>query len=855
MAKIEDNTKRRSNEMDEQSVTSIPPKKRFLSRASSPDEEDDQDDDHEDASDSFKEPLEAFRKDAIMRQWKEYMRSVKRWKKYVEQAEQNRSSSEEHLRLWEDSFKQLQVFLSNIIQESMSSLGQSFNNAIDVNTQDFEHVLQEEWATDLAPNMSTAFKNKDYNDSTIAKLNQLMESWITKREDITTGFESVFVEDGSLKEIKKSHSRILASWVHTQRSLSQVKNRYKLSNFKYLFLSEELRILNNRLELTESNLRQAQSELEKQELKNLVKTEDAKKPSITIPTPVPAVTAAATTATATEIFPVTNPASTTNTTNSTASTAFNNPDNSHDPLIRAQQILEQKLHDIELIKEDRILLKQQIARLEMDLICVPESRIYKAPICRNLSQSRVYHKDKCNHLSNICHDLTSTLEDLTSNRRKLIKELDTGQVNYFKEMRDQLAKLDGDLTRIRGERDKLQMHFEEKKASSEIGRASIAELKVIADTRKERVNYLETEVLRLQKKMAARTGVKEYYDLLLNSDGREPLLLPLQNQLKALEEQLEQKKASLHIDNLDQELAHISEMKQLELEADAFQNKYGFHPSAPMDDLNVQKVLQDRIENEKRIISESQEKIQSLEATEKQLLSEIESVSNAYAELEDGNMDKVKELYALEEEVLKLQSERVKYNHTFTALNKTKDALSMVANSLSKQGDKQLAHIKQMNEREKNLVSQSTCLKREYDSSKAVYEIYKQKSEETKLTLDELKEKALFAKDKIAELQTSILDKIRLIEEGAHTRLRLEESSELLKRKVDSTNKVEKPAEMKLRKEREEYRLIYYIRTDDLGVTLIFGTVAVNILEMDFGSTNICKLRSVGPNKKFNRTN
>lgn len=283
-------------------------------------------------------------------------------------------------------------------------------------------------------------------------------------------------------------------------------------------------------------------------------------------------------------------------------------------MIRAQQILEQKLHDIELIKEDRILLKQQIARLEMDLICVPESRIYKAPICRNLSQSRVYHKDKCNHLSNICHDLTSNLEDLTSNRRKLIKELDTGQVNYFKEMRDQLAKLDGDLTRIRGERDKLQMHFEEKKASSEIGRSSIIELKVIADTRKERVNYLETEVLRLQKKMAARTGVKEYYDLLLNSDGREPLLLPLQNQLKALEEQLEQKKASLQIENLDQELARISEMKQLELEADAFQIKYGFHPSAPMNDLKVQQVLQDRIENEKRIISESKEKIQSLEA-------------------------------------------------------------------------------------------------------------------------------------------------------------------------------------------------------------------------------------------------
>lgn len=52
MAKIEDNSKRRSSEMDEQSVTSIPPKKRFLSRASSPDEEDQED--NEDAADTFK---------------------------------------------------------------------------------------------------------------------------------------------------------------------------------------------------------------------------------------------------------------------------------------------------------------------------------------------------------------------------------------------------------------------------------------------------------------------------------------------------------------------------------------------------------------------------------------------------------------------------------------------------------------------------------------------------------------------------------------------------------------------------------------------------------------------------------
>lgn len=58
-------------------------------------------------------------------------------------------------------------------------------------------------------------------------------------------------------------------------------------------MSEELRILNNRLELTEANLRQAQVELEKAESKNLVKTEDIKMPDVAVPTP------------ATEVAPVT----------------------------------------------------------------------------------------------------------------------------------------------------------------------------------------------------------------------------------------------------------------------------------------------------------------------------------------------------------------------------------------------------------------------------------------------------------------------------------------------------------------------------------------------------------------------
>jgi hypothetical protein len=63
---------------------------------------------------------------------------------------------------------------------------------IDVDSNSFDNLLNEDWAADLAPNVTTAYKRKDYKDLSIAKLNQLMESWITKRENITNGFESVF---------------------------------------------------------------------------------------------------------------------------------------------------------------------------------------------------------------------------------------------------------------------------------------------------------------------------------------------------------------------------------------------------------------------------------------------------------------------------------------------------------------------------------------------------------------------------------------------------------------------------------------------------------------------------------------
>lgn len=57
---------------------------------------------------------------------------------------------------------------------------------------EFQHVLEEEWLTELTPNMLSACRKKDFVDLTISKLNQLVKTWIAKRKQIITGFDSVF---------------------------------------------------------------------------------------------------------------------------------------------------------------------------------------------------------------------------------------------------------------------------------------------------------------------------------------------------------------------------------------------------------------------------------------------------------------------------------------------------------------------------------------------------------------------------------------------------------------------------------------------------------------------------------------
>lgn len=181
----------------------------------------------------------------------------------------------------------------------------------------------------------------------------------------------------------------------------------------------------------------------------------------------------------------------------------------------------------------------------------------------------------------------------------------------------------------------------------------------------------------------------------------------------------------------------------------------------------------------------------------------IAQASKGSATLDEQNWEKVQNLMQMEDEISKLQSERSKYCQAFTNLNKAKDANTMVANALTKQIEKELTYIKQLNEREKNMNSHLNVLDRELTTSKMALDMYTQKEEELAETLKELKKIMSVSKEKLAEFTKSAMDKIQSIEQDAHERLRVEENSELLRLKLKAINKHDRPAEKELRKEKE----------------------------------------------------
>lgn len=87
------------------------------------------------------------------------------------------------------------------------------------------------------------------------------------------------------------------------------------------------------------------------------------------------------------------------------------------------------------------------------------------------------------------------------------------------------------------------------------------------------------------------------------------------------------------------------------------------------------------------------------------------------------------------------------------------------------------------------------------------FDLHQQQIAEVQANQGDIEERLNGLTSRLSDLRELIKERSKVLEDVFYQRCRIEEESELLKRRLDAMARVENPTEMKLAKEREEYKV------------------------------------------------
>ncbi|RUS24819.1 hypothetical protein BC938DRAFT_473031 [Jimgerdemannia flammicorona] len=614
--------------------------------------------------------------------------------------------------------------------------------------------------------------------------------------------------------LREEHEKLTSLYQRNQKSIDSLQERCHVLTGQVASLKDELQMTRNRLATTAERLEDTRGELQRAE-KRLDRSKSAAVAAIT------AMGSSSGTGAA--------PNSTIPITLAEAGTPGSAPDdmnidgNVKDQVAYYRGQCEARLKELNEVKEERIRIKQEIDLLKVQIHNIPDDRVMDTSCFKQLQLQCNHYKARTDDLEDRAARLSKELEELNAGRRQFVEQMKSEQLGQAMTLEAEMRRLESDLTRIRGQRDYFQQLLDEQKSMGELERKSTQEMKVLAETRKERIESLTASIQRLKMKASAEAGDREAFDF-YSTNGEIALVDDLREKLKQSEERLADvtrqleayREATEDVRNIQKLMASEYKWRQqaemLQRKVDEWDRRYGITKAAEGDPLHA---MTQKLNEKDGQVNEKDEQVRGLEMkvefyekTETQLLNEIENVGRAYAQLEEQNSRKVFDLTQKEDHIAKLLAEKMKYAQTFTSLNKSKDAQTMYATSLKKQSEKQLEHIRQLLDREKNLNGQLTNLERELTSTNGALEVHKTKLVDLTQQNAEMKQKITSSDNRFTELQKLLKDKTRSLEEEIHSKRRAEEEVDSLKRKLETLTKVDNPAEQKLQTEVDQLKTL-----------------------------------------------
>ncbi|KAJ3030036.1 UNVERIFIED_CONTAM: E3 ubiquitin-protein ligase BRE1A [Siphonaria sp. JEL0065] len=404
-------------------------------------------------------------------------------------------------------------------------------------------------------------------------------------------------------------------------------------------------------------------------------------------------------------------------------------------------------------------------------------------------------------------DLQLEVAEMKAEQRMYLDQVDNEEAAKRKVLENELKKMEADLARVRNHRDGLSEAAQLQKEKDAFDTHQQKEIMFLAGSQKSKIQELESKIERLKMKLVTNDTdafLREFFY------GK-----PKQEEGEAMNTDLEGNIFSELRKRLDASEAKANELEHL---LRSFEN-------ASQETLEKQQLLFSentvRLELEKvkeqlasldpeasKTVAELEVKIDFYQKSEARLIQEIEMLSAAWTDLETQNQRKVFNLAEKEDQILKLISERTKFDQKCERLTKERNMINNQVIALKRQSERQLEQIRKLEERERGLIGQLQTLEKDLATKTVAADVHRKKVTELNQKQMELVDKLEKLQAKFIEAERVLSEKMKQLSDDSHAQKRLLEKIEVMKKKLDSQPKAAEMSDSYLQEENEGLKLL-----------------------------------------------
>jgi len=370
------------------------------------------------------------------------------------------------------------------------------------------------------------------------------------------------------------------------------------------------------------------------------------------------------------------------------------------------------------------------------------------------------------------------LATFETERRKFKEQLAAEERARSKVQKEHIEKQESDIARMRQARDTALAHvsLEQSKVAQEFGQ--IQQLRLIANSRKDRIKALESEVERFKIAIAEGSGdnaLLAYFGENVE-EGEDEIGNPyteLRERLRSMEGKMAMQQVALDklpSESRDKE-ALLEVQHTLELKVSQLEAKLDTDIAAALD-------------KEKEASASLSTKLAASQKTHSHLITEINSMCEALTSLETQVSAKVLKLIDTETSMSRLNLEKAKLDQKCSVLSKQLATISNANSTGKKLIDRQLDRIRGFEDVERGLIAQISSLEKIVFQENSGTAVYKARVDELERQVSESQTKIEKLSAHAAELDR-IAKKMAIIEDGERERRKISENCEVLKRKVE----------------------------------------------------------------------